>query len=114
MGLLPPVGSGMPVDSRRISVLGINPPEEITPLASLIQCEDSRGIGLWRQDLYGVGEELASKRVKRGWLPGMEKDVFDGGILEDVVQQLVCWNPGTGNEWFARMNELPWYHSDDL
>ena len=52
---------------QRVSVVGINPPEEVTPVDSLIAGEEKSGIGLWSRDRYGVQSELTGKRVKRGW-----------------------------------------------
>lgn len=92
-----------------VNVIGINPPEQVTPLASLISGEESSGIGLWKKDLYGVGKDLAAKRVKRGWIPDLEKRLFVGVGLEDVVERLVTWNGGRGgNQWFEEMDDLPW------
>ncbi|KAI9040732.1 DUF218 domain protein [Aspergillus affinis] len=92
------------------NVVGINPPEEVTSEASLIAGEEKRGIGLWKEDRYGVQVELAGKRAKRGWNPGMEMGVFGDLGLEPVVEELVCWDGGEGgNEWFSKMDHLPWY-----
>ena len=97
---------------QRVSVVGINPPEEVTPVDSLIAGEEKSGIGLWNRDRYGVQSELAGKRVKRGWQPGMEDGLFVNVGLESVVEDLVLWNGGhDGNEWFGKMDQLPWYHS---
>lgn len=92
-----------------MQLLGINPPPEVTSIESLVEGEEKSGIGLWKRDLYGVGPELAGKRAKRGWRAGMEDGLFVGVGLEDAVEELVCWNGGTGSEWFRRMGELPWY-----
>lgn len=108
VGLLPWEGA-QDADHSSVSVIGINPPETISPLEVLIQGESKRGIGLWRQDLYGVGVELAGKRNQRGWDPGM-KDIFVDKGLEEVVEQLVCWDGGQCNAWFSRMEELPWHY----
>lgn len=107
LGLLPLSGSSKWADLR-VFVRGINPPEEVTPLTSLVRGEVARGIGLWRQDLYGTGAHLASKRVRRGWQPGIEESVFPCAELEDVVEELLRWDGGAGNEWFPRLKELPW------
>ncbi|KAH8424350.1 DUF218 domain protein [Aspergillus melleus] len=91
-------------------VIGINPPEEVTSEASLIAGEEKRGIGLWKEDRYGVQAELAGKRAKRGWTKGMERSVFGDLGLEPVVEELACWDGGEGgNEWFPKMDQLPWY-----
>ncbi|CAK96855.1 hypothetical protein CBS63078_1852 [Aspergillus niger] len=92
------------------TVVGINPPEEVTPLASLLAGEEKSGIGLWSRDRYGVQKELAGKRMKRGWRAGMEDGVFVNVGLEAVVEELVRWDGGEmGIEWFPKMEELPWW-----
>ncbi|KAJ6014760.1 DUF218 domain protein [Penicillium herquei] len=112
VGLLPPVADQQLDLGYGISVVGINPPEEVTPLESLVQGEAGRGIGLWRQDLYGTGEELAGKRAARGWKSGMETGVFVQVGLEEVVEKLVYWNSGIGNDFYPHMNELPWFYGN--
>lgn len=117
VGLLPvtvPITSdGMTAQHhRRVSVIGINPPESVTPAESLIAGEEKSGISLWSRDRYGVQPELAGKRVKRGWQPGMEDGLFVNVGLEPVVEDLVRWNGGQdGNEWFDKMDQLPWNNS---
>ncbi|PWY86540.1 hypothetical protein BO94DRAFT_566340 [Aspergillus sclerotioniger CBS 115572] len=93
----------------QVQVVGINPPEEVTSLDSLVEGEEKSGIGLWRGDRYGVQRELMGKRVKRGWKMGMEEGVFVNVGLEEVVEELVRWDGGEmGNEWFPKMDQLPW------
>ncbi|KAL2825011.1 hypothetical protein BDW59DRAFT_179990 [Aspergillus cavernicola] len=107
----PALGFGLDGEDR-MSIVGINPPEEASPLNELVEGEEKRGIGLWKCDRYGVGEDLAGKRVKRGWVVGMERDVFLGVGLVSVVEELVCWEGGSdGNVLFPRMKELPWYNT---
>jgi hypothetical protein len=99
-----------PEHKPRVAVIGINPPEHVTPEASLIEGEELRGIGLWMRDRYGVLSDLARKRAKRGWRQGMEEGLFVNVGLESVVEELVCWDGGRGgNEWFEKMEQLPWY-----
>lgn len=112
VGLLPCNGGERTMHARHVAVIGINPPEEITPLDSLVRGEEMRGIGLWRKDLYGVSEDLASKRRKRGWECGMEEAAFGSRGLEDAVEHLICWDGGVGNEWFPRISELPWCYKN--
>ncbi|KAL4915841.1 hypothetical protein BDW62DRAFT_203294 [Aspergillus aurantiobrunneus] len=103
----PAVGVG---SVSRGAVVGINPPEEVTPLEELVEGEEKRGIGLWGGDLYGTGEELKGKREKRGWVDGMERGLWVGVGLESKVEELVCWNGGSnGTELFPGMRELPWW-----
>lgn len=102
--------SSSSLDSRisaRASLVGINPPPEITPPESLVEGELKRGIGLWARDRYGVEEELGEKRSKRGW---KKPDGFIGKGLEPVVERLVLWDGGEGNRWFPEMGDLPWYY----
>ncbi|KAK5789995.1 hypothetical protein VI817_007282 [Penicillium citrinum] len=110
LGLLPP-STNSETGSPNVNLIGINPPEEVTPLESIIQGEMSMGIGLWKQDPYGVGEELAGKRNKRGWIPGMEENIFLNKGLEHAVEQLVCWN-GEGKYAFPHIHELPWFYGN--
>ena len=111
VGLVPvTVSSRQYEENRRVAVVGINPPESVTPVESLIAGEEKSGIGLWGKDRYGVQSELAGKRVKRGWQAGMEDGVFVNVGLELVVENLVRWDGGrSGNEWFDKMEQLPWY-----
>ncbi|KAL4773197.1 hypothetical protein BDW60DRAFT_29528 [Aspergillus nidulans var. acristatus] len=102
----PAVGLDKP---GRGSVIGINPPEEVTPLEELLDGEEKRGLGLWKRDRYGVGAELKEKRMERGWVDGLEKGLWVGVGLEPVVEELVHWNGGSaGNELFPDIMELPW------
>lgn len=112
VGLLPCTGGELTTHAHHVAVIGINPPEEVTSLDSLIRGEELRGIGLWRKDLYGVSEDLARKRRKRGWECGMEKAVFSNQGLEDAVEHLICWGGGAGNEWFPGISELPWCYKN--
>ncbi|RHZ48883.1 uncharacterized protein CDV56_103618 [Aspergillus thermomutatus] len=110
LGLRRPFGESEGQASCSGVVIGINPPEEVTPLASLISGEEKSGIGLWRRDPYGVGEELAAKRVKRGWMPGMEDELFVNMELEAVVEELIRWHGGVnGDKLFPKLDQLPWY-----
>ncbi|KAJ5621481.1 hypothetical protein N7528_006264 [Penicillium herquei] len=114
VGLLPspPVGDKQSGMNYGVTVIGINPPEEVTPLKSLVRGEEGRGIGLWRQDLYGTGEELAGKRAARGWTSGMETGAFVQVGLEEAVEKLVCWKSGIGNDFYPYMSKLPWFYGN--
>ncbi|KAI9881521.1 MAG: hypothetical protein M1830_000084 [Pleopsidium flavum] len=86
---------------ERVSYLGIDPPEEITPRRTLEEGEERDGFGRWVGDLYGVGEVLARKRVGRGW-----KGVYEG-FLDEHVRALLEWKSGEGGrEVFG--GRLPW------
>ncbi|KAJ5369256.1 uncharacterized protein N7496_009016 [Penicillium cataractarum] len=110
MGLLHRFASEEVVHDPRVSVIGIDPPEEVTPIESLIRGESLRGIGLWRRDLYGVGQDLAGKRIIRGWKTEIIHELCLDGMSEPVVEQLVAWDGGGGNEWFPNIERLPWYY----
>lgn len=109
LGLVPWTREDKTRGNIPITVIGINPPEEVTPLESLVRGEAGKGIGLWKKDLYGTGAELSSKRSQRGWLEA-DNGLFLHADLEEVVEQLVCWNSGEENDLFPRIEELPWYY----
>jgi hypothetical protein len=111
LGLVPVgSGSGQRPDTQKVAVIGINPPEEVTPPETLIRGEKKNGIGLWRQDLYGVNTDLVSKRVQRNWYPGIEDELFSSLGLEKVVLDLLRYDGGNRcNKWFSRRESLPWY-----
>lgn len=99
--------------TSQVDLIGLNPPEEVTSEEYLNIGEERSGLGMWKRDLYGVGPALAGKRAKRGWHSGMEKELFAMTDLQPVVKELICWNGGiSGNEWFAKMKELPWYNAE--
>jgi hypothetical protein len=107
LGLVP-VGPESEHYTGKVAVIGINPPEEVTSPESLYRGELLKGIGLWKQDLYGVNQELSSKRRTRGWLPGTE-DVFSNMELGNVVLELAQYDGGNyRNEWFPKRESLPW------
>ena len=115
MGLIPLSATGTmhrPGEDR-VALIGLNPPEEVTSEEYLNKGEERTGIGLWKHDLYGVGPILAGKRAKRGWHSGCEEQLFATTDLPLVVKELISWNGGeTGNEWFPKMKELPWYSDE--
>ncbi|CAG8294096.1 unnamed protein product [Penicillium olsonii] len=100
---------------HKAAVIGINPPENVTASESLARGEMMNGIGLWKADLYGVNENLASKRRKRGWIPGMV-DEFSNMDLGAVVLDLLRYDGGKDrNEWFSQREDLPWsYAKNDI
>ncbi|KAJ5485526.1 hypothetical protein N7539_005514 [Penicillium diatomitis] len=109
LGLLPPTDHQKSSPHPGVSVIGINPPAEVTPPEVLVWGESAKGYELWKQDLYGVGSELAQKRLARGWSPTKIEDVCVNADLSSSVKQLLSWNGGKSNEWFQQMAELPWY-----
>lgn len=112
IGLLPRLRAEMHRHAQMVSVIGIDPPEEVTPLDSLILGEALRGIGVWKGDPYGVGSVLANKRIDRGWTPETMQEICGDGVFEPIVEQLVKWQGGSWNEWFPRMAKLPWYYGN--
>ncbi|KAJ5516214.1 hypothetical protein N7527_007774 [Penicillium freii] len=109
---LVPVGLEQEDHAHKVAVIGINPPEEITPAETLTRGEAMNGIGLWRGDLYGVNSDLVGKRVKRGWSPGMENDIFPNLGLGNVVLHLIRYDGGDHcNKWFPKRESLPWSYT---
>lgn len=87
--------------------MGIDPPEHVTPRWALDEGETLRGYGVWKGDLYGVGEVLGGKRMQRGWRVGMEGVV--GERCEEGVRGLLVWRGGeSGSEVYG--GSLPWSH----
>lgn len=109
---LVPVGPEQEDYAHKVAVIGINPPVEITPLETLTRGEAMNGIGLWREDLYGVNPDLVGKRVRRGWSCGMENGIFSHLGLENVVFDLIRYNGGDNcNKWFPKRERLPWSYT---
>lgn len=109
---LVPVGPEQEDYAHKVAVIGINPPVEITPLETLTRGEAMNGIGLWREDLYGVNPDLVGKRVRRGWSCGMENGIFSHLGLENVVFDLIRYNGGDNcNKWFPKRESLPWSYT---
>lgn len=91
--------------SSRVRYVGIDPPETVTSQESLIKGEEERGYGVWKGDLYGVGDVLGKKRVERGWEEEMWGVVGEG--LEDGVRGVLRWKGGgSGVEVYG--GRLPW------
>lgn len=102
MGLAPLVAA----DKPRIPVefVGENPPEHIKPLAELMDGEEKRGFGVWKDDLYGTRGVLGRKRKERGWSK-REEEIILQGERNEVVKRLVRWE---GDGLFGGMDDLPW------
>lgn len=91
---------------ERVTYIGINPPEEVTPAKQLIAGETLRGRGAWEQDLYGTGISLGQKREKRGWGGDQQERIIMKG-LEDDIRGLIRWKGGeNGSEVYT--GNLPW------
>lgn len=99
IGIVPSMANKIPV-----GFIGENPPEQISPLAELVDGEEKRGFGLWKDDMYGTGEVLGRKRRERGWSKLEEEIVLDGE-RDEAVKRLVRWD---GNGPFMEMDDLPW------
>ncbi|KAJ5815865.1 hypothetical protein N7447_008098 [Penicillium robsamsonii] len=109
---LVPIGPEQEYYTHKAAVIGINPPAEVTPPETLTQGEAMNGIGLWKEDLYGVNPDLVGKRVRRGWSTGMEHDVFFDLGLENVVLDLLRYDGGDHcNKWFPKRERLPWSYT---
>lgn len=89
----------------KITYIGIDPPEDVTPRKELEIGERERGYGVWEGDLYGVGSVLGGKREKRGW-EGCGSEVVGKG-KEGSVNGLLKWRGGAdGKEVYQGI--LPW------
>lgn len=89
----------------KLSYIGIDPPEDVTPRHELEKGELERGFGIWEGDLYGVGSVLGKKREKRGWQDCALEMV--GKVREKSVIELLEWRGGAdGKEVYK--GRLPW------
>lgn len=93
-----------PGEKVQVKLIGINPPEHITPLRELEEGEQKRGIGAWKQNLYGTGAVLGAKRLKRGWSVDVEQALLEEE-KDEVVRRLVKWD---GKGLFPELQSLPW------
>ena len=83
----------------------MDPPEHVTPRSVLDEGERKRGYGIWKGDLYGVGELLGAKRRGRGWVEGALGGMGEGS--EEVVRGLLRWSGGeSGVQVYGGL--LPW------
>ncbi len=89
--------------------MGIDPPESVSPRKGLENGERLRGYGVWKGDLYGVGEILKEKRVGRGWREESVGELLESleGAEMELVKGLLEWKGGEdGKERYG--GELPW------
>jgi hypothetical protein len=100
----PPPHASRSGEKIQVKLIGINPPEHITPLRELEQGEQKRGIGAWKQDLYGTGAVLCAKKKGRGWSVDVERTLLEEE-KDAVVRRLVGWN---GDGLFPELQSLPW------
>lgn len=95
---------------EKVTYVGIDPPEHISPKEELEAGEEKRGYGIWKGDLYGVREVLREKREKRGWSKAEEEKVLSG-VSEEGPRGLLVWKGGLeGVEKYQ--GELPWDRYD--
>ena len=115
--LCPTLSSGIGISTsiakasplNKVSYVGINPPEEITAEGELNENE-AKAVSAWREDLYGTHQELASKRLKRGWDPLQAEEqllLHDGGSFEQRVSNLLKYDGGTDGQTLYPA-ALPW------
>ncbi|KAL2045142.1 hypothetical protein N7G274_002223 [Stereocaulon virgatum] len=96
--------------SDRITFLGIDPPEQVTPRTVLEEGKGEGGYGVWKGDLYGVGDILGGKRRARGWVEESLRVVGEG--VEEGVWRLLGWRGGeSGVEVY--LGRLPWDEGGD-
>ncbi|GAM41088.1 DUF218 domain protein [Talaromyces pinophilus] len=102
IGIVPSMASM--ANKIQVLFIGENPPEHISPLEELIDGEEKRGFGLWKDDMYGTGEVLGKKRRERGWSKLEEERVLERE-WDEAVKRLVRWE---GDGLFLGMDDLPW------
>ena len=91
----------------------------MTPRRVLEEGEERNGYGVWKDDLYGVGEILGRKREKRGWNKGsvheVERSYLGGNGNEEsdeMVRLLLRWKgEEDGKTLFP--GKLPWNRLGD-
>ncbi|RMZ79616.1 hypothetical protein DV737_g3319, partial [Chaetothyriales sp. CBS 132003] len=52
----------------QVEYIGIDPPFDEKRMAEIVQGDQLRGYGVWKDDLYGQRKGLKGKREKRGWV----------------------------------------------
>ncbi|KAL9629181.1 MAG: hypothetical protein Q9204_005418, partial [Flavoplaca sp. TL-2023a] len=93
----------------KMSYIGLDPPESVTPRKELAEGERVRGYGAWKEDLYGVGDVLWGKRVGRGWRAEKAGEILEKfeGEEREMIKGLLEWRGGEdGNELYS--GRLPW------
>ncbi|KAI4121506.1 MAG: hypothetical protein LQ338_006326 [Usnochroma carphineum] len=105
---------------ERVTYVGIDPPEAVTPRGGLEEGErikeeeefaltlfgcDKDGYNLWKNDPYGVGAVLRGKRERRGWSAEKMEEVLAGleGEERRGVEGLMGWQGGG-----VSPGEVPW------
>ncbi|KAL9581453.1 MAG: hypothetical protein Q9203_005889 [Teloschistes exilis] len=95
--------------SDRVTFVGIDPPEEVTPRRELEEAERERGYGMWSRDMYGWGEYLRGVRKARGWREESEGKLLSS-LKEEVreeVRRFMEWKGGdSGTDLYP--GKLPW------
>lgn len=77
--------------------IGLNPLFDPVKMAEIEQGDRLRGYGAWEKDIYGVGADLARKRIARGW----NQEMFQDGILA----RLPTGSPRTQIEEFVGLSD---------
>ncbi|KAL8668030.1 MAG: hypothetical protein Q9202_000008 [Teloschistes flavicans] len=95
--------------SDRVTFLGIDPPEEVTPRKELEEAEREKGFGMWAGDMYGWAEYIRGLREKRGWREEMEGELLGplGKEVREEVKRFMEWKGGdSGTQLYP--GKLPW------
>ena len=94
---------------RDFTFIGLNPPEDITPVEGLIASETANR-RLWLGDLYGVKDPLAQKRRKRGWQgrESLDAMILDEAYMLDSEVLELCQYDGGDNPRDLLQGLLPW------
>ncbi|KAL6709040.1 hypothetical protein ACN47E_002167 [Coniothyrium glycines] len=84
---------------NRIQAQGLDPVMSATELESAIRGEAQHGYAPWKDDPFGRGDLLSSKRAQRGWNEGMVAEFEEG--LEDEVKELLRGSRPARLPWLA-------------
>lgn len=74
----------------------------------LARGEEENGAGLWRADLYGAGEVLGGKRVRRGWDGGVGVRKWLDGLVVGGVEKGAGGGAGAEKNWAGVWGLLEW------
>lgn len=74
-----------PVDSGRFQYIGVDPQFDDVKMQEIQGGDAKRGYGAWKDDIYGQGTLLSSKRLARGWTKGA-KETFASSTKKALAE----------------------------
>ncbi|KAL8713760.1 MAG: hypothetical protein Q9220_002286 [cf. Caloplaca sp. 1 TL-2023] len=94
---------------ERVTYVGINPPDDVSPTRKLEEDERVKGYGAWEGDLYGCGEYVRGVRERRGWREEKMGEVIEGleGEEREMVDAFLGWRGGVDGREVSE-GRLPW------